>query len=283
MDFETFAEDVFRRYSRRWKPRTLVVNRSYLRSRIMPWFRGRPVAGITRADVLRWFASLHATPAAANRSLPILSVILRQAEIHGHRPEDSNPCCRVRHYRDRRRSRILDEAEYRRLGAALAAARPPAAADAIRLLALTGCRQSEIRTLRWRDYRERRLFLSDSKTGPRTVWLSAAACAVIDARPRGGPWILPGVRSPDRPLSMDVLYGAWSRACRAADLPGVRLHDLRHSFASFALGRGETVPMIGRLLGHARAETTLRYVHFADDRAREAAEAVGAVLEAEAG
>ncbi len=278
--FETVAEEVFHRYARRWKARTLMVNRSYLRSRIMPWFRGRPVTGITRADVRRWFASLHATPAAANRSLPVLSVILRQAEIYGHRPEDSNPCTGLRRYRTPGRERFLTHEEIRRLGAALAAreAGAPLPVAAVRLLLLTGCRQSEIRTLRWADYREHHLFLPDSKTGPRTVWLSSAARLVLDGLPRTSRWVFPASTGADC-LSTESLYGCWRPLRAAADLPGVRLHDLRHSFASFALGQGETVPIIGRLLGHRDPATTLKYVHFADDRAREAAETVGAVLE----
>ena len=90
--FEQLAEEIFARYGRRWKPRTLRTNRVYLRRQILPFFRGRAIGAITREDVQGWFRSLHATPAAANRSAPILSVIMQQAEAWGHRPEDSNPC-----------------------------------------------------------------------------------------------------------------------------------------------------------------------------------------------
>ena len=186
--FESVAEEVFRRYGRTWKPRTIAVNRSYLRNQIMPWFQARPIADITRREVQRWFAALHATPAAANRSLPILSLILRQAEIHGHRSEDSNPCAGLRRYRRRSRERFLTVGETRRLGAALVSqgAVTPLPVAVIRLLLLTGCRQSEIRTLQWQDYREGHLFLRDSKSGPRTVWLSSAARLVLDSGLRRG-------------------------------------------------------------------------------------------------
>ena len=83
---------MFSYYRRHWKPRTLAVNLNYYKNNILPWFKGRPIAGITRPDVLEWFESLHAKPTSANRSLPVLSVILRQAEVYGYRPEDSNPC-----------------------------------------------------------------------------------------------------------------------------------------------------------------------------------------------
>ena len=150
-----FAAEHFRRYARHWKPGTRTVNRSYLRCQILPTLGGRPVADVDRAEVRRWHAALHATPAAANRALPILSGIMRAAEVDGLRPAGSNPCVGVRHHRQRRRERFLTAAEYRRLGAALGAleAARPIAAAAVRLLALTGCRQREIRTLRWSEYR----------------------------------------------------------------------------------------------------------------------------------
>ena len=90
--FETVADEVFRRYARNWKPRTLKVNLGYFKNQVLPWFRGRQIAGITAEDVRQWFASLHATPVAADRSAPVLSVIMRQAEGYGYRPEGSNPC-----------------------------------------------------------------------------------------------------------------------------------------------------------------------------------------------
>ncbi len=280
--FEAVAEEVFRRYGRAWKPRTAKVNRAYLRNQILPWFRGRPVADITCREVQRWFAALHATPAAANRSLPILSVILRQAEIYGHRPDGSNPCTGLRRYRERGRDRFLTGDEFRRLGAALAAheAVAPLAVSVVRLLALTGCRQSEIRTLRWPDYREGHLFLRDSKTGPRTVWLSSAARTVLERIPRGGEWTFP---APSRsgPMPTETLYRCWRLVRTAADLHDMRLHDLRHGYASFALRNGETVLTIGRLLGHRDPVTTLRYTHVGDPTVRRAAEAVGAALDVE--
>ena len=127
--FETVAEEVFDRYGRRWKPRTLEVNRVYLRRQILPFFAGRPIGEISREDVQAWFRGLHATPAAANRSAPILSVIMQQAEAWGYRPENSNPCAGIRRYRQGRSERFLTPEEYRRLAcsAGPARGRPPPA------------------------------------------------------------------------------------------------------------------------------------------------------------
>ena len=278
-DFETVAEEVFRQYRRIWKPGTLAVNRSHLKNQVLPWFQGRPIADITQKEVRRWFATLYSTPAAANRSLPVLSKIMRQAEISGRRPENSNPCRGVRRFPHRRRERFLTLEQTRRLGAALDALKDslPLPAALVRLLLLTGCRQSEIRTLHWRDYREGHLFLRDGKAGPRTVWLSSPVRQVLEALPRTVQWIFPTPHG-GGPLSMHALYRAWETICFKAGLRGLRLHDLRHTYASFALRQGETVLTIGRLLGHRDPETTLRYTHFGDAIAHEAVESVGHVL-----
>ena len=165
--FEVVADTVFQRYQRVWKAGTLNVNRGYLRQQILPHFSGRPVADIDRREVHNWFVSLRATPVAADRSVPVLSVIMREAEAMGLRPEGSNPCRGIRRYRRKGRERFLSDDEIRRLAATLSAhaGQQPLQVAAIRLLLLTGCRKSEILTLRWSDYREGRLFLRDRKTG----------------------------------------------------------------------------------------------------------------------
>ena len=276
--FEAVAETVFHQYERVWKPRTMEVNRSYLRKQLLPHFAGRPVAEIDRSDVRKWFASLRATPVAADRSMPVLSVIMREAEAMGLRPEGSNPCRGIRRYRRKGRERFLSDDELRRLSACLAghAEEWPLQVAAIRLLLLTGCRKGEILTLRRSDYREGRLFLRDSKTGPRTVWLSEPARIILDGLPGSGRWVFPAARG-NRPHSASWLHTAW-RIRAEAGLDDARLHDLRHTHASIALRRGETVLAIGRLLGHASPETTLKYAHPADAMAMDAAETVGRVL-----
>ena len=278
--FEAVAEIAFRRHEGVWKPGTLRVNRSYLHSRIMPHFAGRPIAAIDRQEVRNWFARLRATPVAADRSMPVLSVIMREAERMGMRPEGSNPCLGIKRYRRKGRERFLSDDEIRRLSARLTAheARWPQHVAVIRLLLLTGCRKGELLTVQWRDYREGRLFLPDSKTGPRTVWLSEPARAVLDGLERKGRWIFPALRN-DGPCSAFWLDRFWITVRAEAELEDVHLHDLRHTVASLALRQGETVLAIGRLLGHRKAETTLKYIHLADAMVHEAAETIGAALE----
>ena len=278
--FEAVAETTFRRYERVWKPGTLEVNRGYLRKQLLPHFSGRDIADIDRQEVCNWFARLRAIPVAADRSMPVLSVIMREAERIGMRPEGNNPCRGIKRYRRKGRERFLSKDEIRRLSARLTAheARWPHHVAVIRLLLLTGCRKGEILTLRWSDYRDGHLFLRDSKTGPRTVWLSQPARSVLDGLERKSCWIFPASRG-NRPRSASWLDYFWSGVRAETGLEDVHLHDLRHTMASLALRQGETVLAIGRLLGHRRAETTLKYIHLADAMARDAAETVGAALE----
>ena len=277
--FEAVAEATFRRHERIWKPGTMKVNRGYMRAQILPRFSERQIADITREDVVKWFASLRATPVAADRSMPVLSVIMREAERMGFRAEGSNPCLGIRRYRRKGRERFLSDAEIRSLGECLRTREDgqPLAVAVIRLLLLTGCRMSEILTLRWSDLREGALFLRDSKTGPRTVWLSRAALAVLDGIGRTSPWVFPAARG-GRPLSDGWLTAAWHEIRAEAGLADVRLHDLRHTYASVALKGGESVLAISRLLGHRSADTTLKYTHHADSMAAEAAATIGAAL-----
>ena len=275
--FETVAEEVLTRYGRRWKPRTLAANRRYLRDQLLPFFAGRPIAEIDREEVQRWFRSLHATPAAANRSAPVLSVIMQQAEAWGYRPDGGNPCKGIRRYRQKRSERFLSPEEYRRLGMALDRhqARQPFRVAALRLLLLTGCRKSEIIGLEWRFYRDGRLYLADSKTGPRTVWLCGAAREVLDGLPRSSRFVFPigGWSAP-----WGWLDGFWMQLRAEAGLEDVRLHDTRHSFASMALSSGETIRTVGRLLGHVNAATTLKYAHLSDATVRETVETLAPLL-----
>ena len=242
--FEDVAEAVFLRQSRLWKAGTLTVNRNYLKNQILPRFQGQPIGEITSADVQQWFASLRSTPAAADRAAPVLSVIMREAETLGFRPEGSNPCGNIRRYRRRGRERFLSREETLRLGTVLKRHEGNALAAAVRLLFLTGCRKNEIVTLQWQDFRDGHLFLRDGKSGPRTVWLSSAARAVLSGLPRTSIWVFPG-KSGAAPTQS--LRDFWHALRDEAGLRDVRLHDLRqHSGILFIPGS----PPIRLMLRH---------------------------------
>src|SRR5262245_61799850 len=150
----------------------------------------------------------------------------------------------------------------------------PFAAAAIRLLLFTGCRLREILHLKWEqvDLERGLLFLADSKTGRKTVILNAPALTVLAGFDRLGPYVVPG-DDPDK--SRTDLKRPWQAVAKRAGLDGVRLHDLRHTYASFGAGGGLGLPIIGKLLGHTQASTTQRYAHLDADPLRRASETIG--------
>ena len=257
------------------KPRTLDLYRAVVHRHLVPALGETPIAALGREQVSSLHYRLRKTPGAANRAVEVLGRIVAMAEDRGLRPPGGNPCRSVDKYRQQRHERFLSEEEYRRLGRALdeadggARGASPAAVAALRLLALTGCRRSEILDLRWEhvDPDAGELRLPDSKTGARLVPLSRAAAEVLSGLPRtpGNPWVIPG-RKPGAPLRN--LQHPWEAIRAQAGLHDVRIHDLRHSFASRALALGESLSMIGELLGHRRLSTTARYAHLARDSVR---------------
>ena len=264
----------------RCKPRTAAAVRAALRAHILPALGKMPLASLERSQVAALHRGLHETPAAANAALRVLSSMFEAAGDWGLAPEGTNPCRGIAQYPRRRRERFLTGAEFERLGLALDALEAEGGASAcavaaIRLLMLTGCRKSEILSLRWEDVAlgESELRLADSKTGARVVPLSPAAVELLAALPRlhGNPWVVPG-RKPGARLS--GLDHAWRKVRARAGLDDVRVHDLRHSYASRALALGENLAMIGKLLGHSHIQTTARYAHLARDTVREAAERI---------
>lgn len=278
--FETVAEEVFQRYGRsNWKPGTFDVNRYYLKNQLLPWFQGRQIGDITAADVKDWFASLHKTPVSADRAAPVLSIIMACAEKYGYRTDDSNPCRGIKRYRRQGSERFLSEEEVSRIGAKLKRYQDayPAFVAIIRLLLLTGCRKTEVVTLRWKDYRNGHIHLRDSKVGPRMVWLSTPARRILDGLHRTSTWVFPSPRT-EKSLTTDPVERLWQRVRSEAGLQGVRLHDLRHTYASIAVEQGESVVTVGRLLGHNNPGTTLKYTHPADGSVLEAAKVMGRVL-----
>ena len=147
---------------------------------------------------------------------------------------------------------------------------------AIRLLTFTGARKSEILTLRWDwvDFENKRLNLPDSKTGEKSIYLNAPALEVLSNIPRmqGNPFVIVGAKPGQRLVNIQK---PWNRVRIDAGMPDLRLHDLRHTFASIAVMGGMSLPMVGALLGHKNARTTQRYAHLAGDPIQSAAEKVG--------
>ncbi len=262
--FEIIAELTFERHERIWKPNTMAVNRNYLKNNIMPYFETRMIASINRQDVDLWFAGLRHIATTANRAAPVLSAIMRQAEELGCRPEDSNPVLGLRRYPKRAIERILTADEMVRLGSVLKtkAKNYPLQVAALRLIILTGCRKSEILNLRWKDYKNGHLYLPDSKTGPKTVFLSSYAQTILKGiKTRRSQWIFPAKNNQPH----QSLHYIWGLIRKEANIEDVRVHDFRHHYASIAIKHGESLKIIGSLLGHKHSGTTLRYIHLDDE------------------
>ena len=268
----------------RLKPNTVKTIRMDLDRHILPAFGSLPIAAVDAERITAVHSKLYRAPTMANRMVDTLSAMFSMAETWGLRPPGTNPCPGVVKYKRKPRERFLTEKEFERLGQAIGELESkgrilPRAADALRLLMLTGCRCNEILRLRWDevDLERNELRLTDSKTGRRTVPLSPAAARVLAARPRadGDPWVIPG-RFPGKPFRN--IDRSWYKVRERAELKDVRIHDLRHSFASRALAMGESLPMIGKLLGHTRVQTTARYAHLAEESVRESAARIAASI-----
>ncbi|OWK28965.1 site-specific integrase [Sphingomonas mucosissima] len=245
---------------------------------------------------------------AATRTVRLLGGIFSYAIERGY--IETNPRHGVKLYKDGKGERFLSSGELRTLGEALREAetvglpwrvsdgpnakhRPkkgddareqisPSAVAAIRLLLLTGCRAGEILNLEWQhvDFERGFLNLPDSKTGAKKVMLGAPALEVLSNLPRVGRYVVPGA-DPKKPRS--DLKRPWARIIAHAGLEGLRLHDLRHSFASVGAASGMGLPIVGKLLGHASSATTARYAHLADDPLRRASDSIAGTIAAALG
>lgn len=285
--FEAFQAEHEGRCGASYKPQGLDTYRGHVRRELIPAFSGKRIDTITRQDVVRWFERYSASaPGGANRALGILGQMLGRAKSWGYMPAHwRNPVAGIKANRRRVVGTFLSEAQMARYGIVLDAriAGGCAASALLRFLTLTGCRVSEAIDLEWRDVLPDRLRLRDSKTGARDVALGMATRrflkehrAALDRRARGA-------HSPVFPLvdgqRYEVVRSAWLSVRREAELPHtLRIHDLRHSFASHAIMSGETLFCTSRLLGHSRIQMTARYAHLADTALLAAAERIGAIL-----
>ena len=300
---ERFLEEHSRQHN---KPLTVLGYERNNRNHILPLIGDRTVAEITRPDIENLKRTIRdgitakrtkrrreggmggvdvkGGPGAANRTLGQLSKMFSLAEVWGWRPENSNPVRKVIRYKEKKLERFLSTEELMRVGQTLIEFETkneimPSAIAGIRLLIFTGARLSEILTLQWSfvDFERRMLLLPDSKTGSKPIMLNEQCIEVLKAIPRieNCPWVITGHIEGEH---LKALQPAWEKVRRAAGIPDVRIHDLRHSFASFAVMSGGTLPVIGKLLGHSTPITTARYAHLSNDPVSHLAEITGAAL-----
>ena len=269
----------------RKKETSIRNDRRLIDSHLLPALGTKKIGSVTRADIAALHHSLRATPYEANRMLAMASKMFGLAERWGLRADGSNPAKNIDRFREEKRERYLSSAEVARLWAVLnsadaAAKASSSAIGAIKLLMLTGRRLNEVLGLRWAwiDFDAKVMRLPDTKNGALLVSLGDAAVAVLaelKAEGRDDNFVIAGQR---KGAALVNLQKPWRALRASADLDDVRIHDLRHTYASIGAGLGMSLPLLGRLLGHTQAATTSRYAHLAQDPVRVAADAIGSEL-----
>lgn len=291
------------------RPASIRNYRSILKKHVGPAIGSRTLDALGKAEVARLHAKVGKTsPAVANRICEFIGRTFKAAAEAGLIEEGTNPARGIKQFKEVKRERFLSAKELQHLGAAIIEAETvglpwepdatkktkhvpkteqrtkiePDAAAALRLLIFTGARLREILHLRWGDVDlERGIIIVHGKTGRRPVILPAPAAAILAKLPRRDIYVFPGSNStPESPAPRADLNRPWRAVAKRAGLEGVRLHDLRHSFASFAAAGGASLPIIGKLLGHTQPATTARYSHLADNPLRAVADKVGATVAA---
>lgn len=289
--YETEHADVHK------KPSSAKEDKRLIRLFLAPEFGSRKVAEVTREQISSFHRRLADRPYQANRLLSLISKVLNLCEVWGWRPDGTNPCRHVKKFREEKRERFLSPTELGQLGEVLRKAERfelqddaggrvwvnPSAILAIRLIVLTGARRGEILGLKWNDidWENSRALLTDSKTGRRHLYLPAPAIKLLADQEgkNSAVYVVPGGRSDRARQSgktpLTNLKDPWKVISATAGLKGVRIHDLRHSFASVGASSGMGLPIIGKLLGHRGTATTARYAHLADDPVKAAANTIG--------
>jgi integrase len=266
------------------KPGTAKHYRDIIERIVLPDLGTMKVDKVSFSDIARIHLKWKRTPYQANRVLAVIASMYSFAAKRKFISNGFNPAHGLEKYAEEGRERFLSIEELERLGAAIREAEEagiawavddskpsskhvpkdnrrtiigPHAAGALRLLLFTGCRLREILHLKWEnvDFERGLVFLPDSKTGKKTVVLNAPALAVLNALPRVGGFVIAG-EAEDKPRT--DLKRPWAMVTKRANLEGLRIHDIRHSFASFGAGGGMGLPIVGKLLGHANATTTAR-------------------------
>lgn len=282
--FMTFADIFIREHVEvKLKPLTQSDYKHAISKHLLPTLGSMKLESISKKDIHDFHLSLKHTPYQANKCVSVLSKMFNFAEQHEYTHEKLNPCRYIEPYKEKRRMRYLDKAELKRLWDTLDHMETREdithyAANAYRMLILTGCRLGEIRTLKWAFLRGDHMELPDTKTGYRRIPLNDAALRVTRGviRQENNEYMFCG-NVQGQPIVN--LQKSWRRVRIKAGLPDVRIHDLRHTFASQALMNGTPLAIISKLLGHSSIKTTMRYAHLADQELAKASNHIGQILD----
>jgi integrase len=278
--FDAFIEKYIELYAaKNNKPNTIKTNQSYIKRFLIPAFGKRTVASITREDILRLHVKLSDTPYQANRVLALLRKMFSLAEKWGDRPQNSNPCTYIDKNKEYARERYLTAEEMMKLDQVLTKYEEEkySAVTAIRLLLLTGCRKGEILTLKWEHIKDRLriLDLPDSKTGAKKIPVSSVVIDMLEETLKVNEYVCFGR---NENACLVGLQKIWEKFRKEIGLEDVRIHDLRHSFASAAISNGINLKYLSKLLGHANVRTTERYAHLTLEPLHEATDKIAASI-----
>lgn len=276
--FSAFAQRYLRDCAGRWKPTTLKTQTHYVTRVLIPRFGRVRIDEIGRSDVLAWRQEMTCSEGTRNRAMAALSDLMRHAELVGLRKSGSNPCAGLRRHRSDFTAHYLAPEDYRQLGRAMAkeAAAYPMEVAFVRFLLLTGCRRGEALGLRWSYIDQNRAALPDAKAGPKTIWLTRPVLILLADLPQTGDFVF--ARN-GKPMPISHIAPVWNRLRNKIGHADLRLHDLRHSFASVAVNRGHGLEVIGGVLGHADRRTTAGYAHLEVKTVKAASQRVGRHLE----
>lgn len=268
MTVEAFLELFVEKYKKvHNKPNTIKKDVERMRSAIIPFLGKLTISAVIQEDILKFQEHLKNIPGQFNRCHALLRKAFSLAELWGYRIKNSNPCHGIHRYPEKKKERFLTQEELVKLDGVLKKQEDlrklsPYSLAAIRMLMYTGCRLSEILTLQWEDVflKEGYIHLKDSKTGEKRIPLNESACNILATlnQVKGNPYIFVG-NKPGTCLS--TLQDAWHKIRSLANLEGVRIHDLRHTFASLAIKQGVDLYTVSKLLGHKNIATTTRYAH----------------------
>lgn len=272
-----FGNRYLKDHAPHWKPSTRKAHAKCLEWMVYPILGDKRVVQLTRADIKAWREEQTCAPSSINRAMAVLSGMMRHAEVLGVRQPGDNPCKGLRKKETSFKAVYLSRTGYLNLGRALRALSDehPTEAALIRFLAVTGCRRSEAQDMEWDWVTEDAVRLPDSKSGPRSIWLGKAARDVLTQIERRGRYVF---SEDGRPIPDHRIAKAWAKVRERLNKPMLRIHDLRHSFASVGVRHGEDLGTIGGLLGHADKATTAGYAHLAEAPVRAAADRVGDLI-----
>lgn len=279
--FELFIEKYI---MQKYKPTTIYRSNIQIRKHIIPFFNKKCIGKISKADIIVFIESLSHLQTTANSCFAFLSVAFNQAELWGYREENSNPCRGVKKYPENLKERFLRNEELVKFEQILLEHRyvsksSPYTLAALWMLLYTGCRENEVLTLQWKDVHleDGYIYLPNSKVGVRAIPLNNKAKNILSSlqKQENNPYVFCG-NIPGQHLKETKT--TWRKVRELADISDVRLHDLRHSFASFALKKGVDLYTVSKLLGHKNIKTTTRYAHLELDHLKKATNKVAEIF-----